>query len=154
LTECVTLTAPQRGQTMASLGARPRLTTSNTTSGARGTGATALPLDAALVMAGGGAPGDHGAPALPPAEEERGGVQGAALAEAAQGRLQRLSGVTPRTAVIVVPGAHGASVRVDVEEWDSRAGADCADRVAVIQRRLARAQPGPAPFRIAERGSG
>ena len=151
--ECVTLTAPQRGQTMASLGARPRLTTSGTTSGARGTGATALPMAAALVMEGGGAPGDHGAPALPLVEEERGGVQGAALVEAAQDQLQRLSGVTPRPAVIVVPGAHGASARGDVEGWDSRAGADRADRVAVIQRRPDPAQPRAAPHRLAEKGS-
>ena len=139
---------------MARRGARPRLTTSGTTSGAKGTGATALPMAAALAMEGGGAPGNHGAPALPPVEEERGGVQGAALVEAARDLLRRQSGVIPRAAVIVVPGAHGASARGDVEGWDSRAGADRADREAVIQRRPDPAQPRAAPPRYAETGSG
>ena len=87
-------------------------------------------------------------------EEERGGVQGAALVEAARDRLRRLSSATPRAAVIVVPGAHGASARGDVEGWDSRAGADRADREAVIQRRPDPAQPRAAPPRHAETGSG
>ena len=78
--ECGTLTALLRGQTMARHGVQPKSTTRGITSVARGTGATALPL-AVAVVEGGGAPGDHGAPALSPVEEARGAVQGAALVE-------------------------------------------------------------------------
>ena len=140
---------------MARHGVQPKSTTRGITSVARGTGATALPLAVALaVVEGGGAPGDHGALALPPVEEVGGAVQGAALVEAVQDRPQKLSSVTRRAAVIVVPGAHGASARGDVEGWGSRAGADRADREAVIQRRPDPAQPRAAPPRHAETGSG
>ena len=56
---------------------------------AKGTGATALPLAVAQVMEAGGAPGNHGAPVLPPVEEARGAVQGAALVVAVQDRPQK-----------------------------------------------------------------
>ena len=139
---------------MARHGARPKLTTRRTTSGARVTGATALPLAVALAMEGGGAPGDHGAPALPPVEEARGAVQGDALVEAVQDRQRRLSSVTRRAAVIVAPGAHGAGARGDVEGWEVRAGADPADRETVREKRAAPAQPRAAPPRVAETVSG
>ena len=150
-----TLTAPVRGQTMARHGAQPRSTTRGITSVARGTGATALPLAVApAVVVGGGAPGDHGALALPPVEEVGGAVQGAALVEAVQDRPQKLSSVTRRAAVIVVPGAHGAGAKGDVEGWEVRAGADRADRETVTGRKPEPAQPRAAPPRLVEMASG
>ena len=151
--ECGTLIALLRGQTMARHGVQPNSTTRGITSVARGTGATALPL-AVAVVEGGGAPGDHGVPALPPVEEVRGGVQGAALVEAVQGRPQKLSSVTRRAAVIVVPGAHGAGAKADVEGWDFRAGADPAGRETVKERKPDPAQPRAAPPRLVEMASG
>lgn len=151
LTEYGTLTAPVRGQTMARHGAQPRSTTRGITSVARGTGATALPLAVALAMVeGGGAPGHHGALALLPVEEARGAVQGAALVEAVQDQPQKLSSVTCRAAVIVVPGAYGAGAKGDVEGWEVRAGADRADRETVKERKPDPAQPRAAPPRLAE----
>ena len=117
---------------------------------AKETGATAHLLAAALAMEGGGAPGDHGAPALPPVEGVRGAVQGAAQVEVAQDRPRRLSDVTRRAAVIVVPGAHGAGARADVEGWEARAGAGHAERETAKERRAAPAQPKAAPPRDAE----
>ena len=155
LMEFGTLTAPVRGQTMARHGVQPKSTTRGITSVARGTGATALPLAVALaVVEGGGAPGDHGAPALPPVEEGRGAVQGAALVEAVQDRPQKLSSVTRRAAVIVVPGAHGAGAKADVEGWDFRAGADPAGRETVKETKPDPAQPRAAPPRLVEMASG
>ena len=104
-------------------------------------------------MEGGGAPGNPGAPALPPVEGARGAVQGAALVETAQDRTLRLSGVTQRAAVIVVPGAYGAGAKGDVEGWEVRAGADPADRETVKERKPDPAQPRAAPHRLAEKGS-
>jgi len=152
--ECVTPTAPLRGQTMERHGAQPRSTIRDITSVARGTGATALPLAVALAMEEGGAPGNHGAAALPPVEEVRGVVQGAALVKAAQDRPWRLSGVTRRAAVIVVPGEHGAGAREGVEGLAVRAGADRADRETVKGRRAAPARPRDAPARVAEAALG
>ena len=152
--ECVTPTAPLRGQTMERHGAQPRSTIRDITSVARGTGATALPLAVALAMEEGGAPGNHGAAALPPVEEVRGVVQGAALVKAAQDRPWRLSGVTRRAAVIVVPGEHGAGARESVEGLAVRAGADRADRETVKGRRAAPARPRDAPARVAEAALG
>ena len=105
-------------------------------------------------MEGGGAPGNPGAPALPPVEGARGAVQGAALVETAQDRPQRLSGVTQRAAVIVVPGVHGAGARGDVEGWEVRAGAGRVDRETVKESRADPAQPKAAPPRLAETASG
>ena len=105
-------------------------------------------------MKAGGAPGNHGAPALPPVEEASGTVQGAALVETAQDRPLRLSGVTLRAAVIVIPGVHGAGARGDVEGWEVRAGAGRADREPVKERRAAPAQPKAAPPRLAEMAPG
>ena len=152
--ECVTPTAPLRGQTMERHGAQPRSTIRDITSVARGIGATALPLAVALAMEEGGAPGNHGAAALPPVEEVRGVVQGAALVKAAQDRPWRLSGVTRRAAVIVVPGEHGAGAREGVEGLAVRAGADRADRETVKGRRAAPARPRDAPARVAEAALG
>ena len=153
--ECGTLTALLRGQTMARHGVQPKSTTRGITSVARGTGATALPLAVApAVVVGGGAPGDHGALALPPVEEVGGAVQGAALVEAVQDRPQKLSSVTRRAAVIVVPGAHGAGAKADAEGWEVRAGADRADRETVKERKPDPAQPRAAPPRLVEMASG
>ena len=122
---------------------------------ARGTGATALPLAVALaVVEGGGAPGDHGALALPPVEEVGGAVQGAALVVTVQDRPQKLSFVTRRAAVIVVPGAHGAVAKADAEGWEVRAGAGRVDRETVKESRADPAQPKAAPPRLAETASG
>ena len=105
-------------------------------------------------MEGGGAPGNPGAPALPPVEGARGAVQGAALVETAQDLPQRLLGVTQRAAVIVVPGVHGAGARGDVEGWEVREGAGHADRGTVKEKRAAPAQSQDVLPRVAEMASG
>ena len=94
LTGSVILTARPPGPTMARPGAPPGWTTRVGTSEEKETGVTAL-LEAALrTMEGVGAPGEVGAAARHPVEEERGPGGGLALVETVLDQHQKVSGAS------------------------------------------------------------
>ena len=95
-------------------------------------------------MEGVGVPGEVGAAARHPVEEERGPGGGLALVEPVLDQHQKVSGASCRVAVTVAPGAPGDDVKVLAEDEDLRAGAGLAGRELVLHRSPARAQPGPA----------
>ena len=91
-TGSVILTARPPGPTMGRPGARPRWTTRVGTLEEKGTGVTALLVVALLTMEGVGAPGEVGAAARHPVEEERGPGEGLALVEPVLDQHQKVSG--------------------------------------------------------------
>jgi len=140
----VILTARPPDHMMARPGAPPRWTTRVGTLEEKATGVTA-PLEAALLtMEGVGAPGEVGAAARHPVEEERGPGGGLALVEPVLDQRQKVSGASCRVAVTVAPGALGDHVTALAEEEELRAGAVPVGRELVLHRSPARAQPSPA----------
>ena len=143
-TGSVTLTARPPGLMMGRPGARPRWTTRVGTSEEKETGVTALLEAALLTMEGVGAPGEVGAAARHPVEEERGPGGGLALVEHVLDQRRRVSGASCRVAVTVAPGVLGDDVTVLAEDEELRAGAGRAGRELVLHRSPARAQLSPA----------
>ena len=88
-TGSVILTARPPDHMTGRPGARPRWTTRVGTSEEKGTGVTALLEVALLTMEGVGAPGEVGAAARHPVEEERGPEGGLALVEPVLDQRQR-----------------------------------------------------------------
>ena len=124
----------------APLGWRTRISTLEE----KETGATALLAAARSTMEGVGAPGERGAAARHPVEEERGPGGGLALVEPVLDQHRRVSGASCRVAVTVAPGVPGDDVMVLAEDKELRAGPGRAGRELVLHRSPARAQPSPA----------
>ena len=143
-TGSVILTARPPGHMMGRPGARPRWTTRVGTLAEKGTGVIALLEVALLKMEGVGAPGERGAAARHPVEEERGPGGGLALVEPVLDQRQKVSGASCRAAVTVEPGALGDDATVLAEDEEPRAGPERAGRELVLHRSPARAQPSPA----------
>ena len=143
-TGSVILTARPPGHMMGRPGARPRWTTRVGTLEEKETGVTALLEAARRTMEGIGTPGEVGAAARHPVEEERGPGGGLALVEPVLDQHRRVSGASCRVAVTVAPGVLGDDVKVLVEDEELRAGPGRAGRELVLHRSPARAQPSPA----------
>ena len=121
-------------------GARPRWTTRVGISEEKETGVTALLEVALLTMEGVGAPGEVGAAARHPVEEERGPGGGLALVEPVLEQHWRVSGASRKVAVIVAPGVLGDDATVFAEDEELRAGPELAEGGIVLLRSPARAQ--------------
>ena len=90
-------------------------------------------------MEGVGAPGEVGAAARYPVEEERGPGGGLALVEPVLDQRQKLSGASCKVAVTVEPGVLGDDATVLAEDEELRAGPELAEEGIVLYRRPARA---------------
>ena len=91
-------------------------------------------------MEGVGVPGELGAAARHPVEEERGPGGGLALVEPVLDQRRRASGVSCRVAVTVESGVLGDDVKVLAEDEEVRPGAGRAEGGIVLLRSPARAQ--------------
>ena len=125
---------------MARPGAPLGWTTRISTLEEKETGATALLAAARSTMEGVGAPGERGAAARHPVEEERSSEGGLALVEPVLDQHWRVSGASRKVAVIVRPGVLGDDVAVFAEDEELRAGPELAEGGIVLLRSPARAQ--------------